>query len=351
MYEQISLFVTGRLCLFGEHSDWAAEHGLNNGYCITIGTDQGLHAFAEPSTEFVINTVVPHRANYIKPFQIEWIADRLLEVVNDKTQFFRYCAGVAYYLLRKHNVPGGLKLLISKMDLPIKKGVASSAAVCVLIAKAFNAIYGLGLSEDNMMDLAYHGERITGSACGRMDQTCIYGNKLLFLTFSGKNDVLVAPFSPKESLYMFFIDLGGKKNTSKILRDLHCAYRRSTELQQALGKENERIVRSAKSELLSGNIQEVGRLMTEAQQIFDKIIAPFSPNELKSPLLHSVLSMENIQENIYGGKGAGSQGDGVAQFIARGLEDREVAIRKIRDAFPKMKCYTLDILTSEKSGK
>ena len=42
------LFVGGRLCLFGEHSDWAAEYGRHKGYCLVIGTDQGLTAVAQP---------------------------------------------------------------------------------------------------------------------------------------------------------------------------------------------------------------------------------------------------------------------------------------------------------------
>jgi hypothetical protein len=51
MYEPWEMFVTGRVCLLGEHSDWAGA-GLNSlspeevkaGMCIVFGTEQGLHA-------------------------------------------------------------------------------------------------------------------------------------------------------------------------------------------------------------------------------------------------------------------------------------------------------------------
>lgn len=47
--EWLHLFVPGRLCLFGEHSDWAGGYRreiaeLYPGHCIAVGTDQGIHA-------------------------------------------------------------------------------------------------------------------------------------------------------------------------------------------------------------------------------------------------------------------------------------------------------------------
>ena len=43
------IFVPGRLCLFGEHSDWAGGWRLRDpriqpGRCLAAGTDQGLRA-------------------------------------------------------------------------------------------------------------------------------------------------------------------------------------------------------------------------------------------------------------------------------------------------------------------
>ena len=43
----LELFVCGRLCLLGEHSDWAGgfrrqNEGIEKGYCIVAGTNEGL---------------------------------------------------------------------------------------------------------------------------------------------------------------------------------------------------------------------------------------------------------------------------------------------------------------------
>ena len=45
----MKIFVPGRICLFGEHSDWAGGYrrmngDLGRGYTIIAGTNQGIHA-------------------------------------------------------------------------------------------------------------------------------------------------------------------------------------------------------------------------------------------------------------------------------------------------------------------
>ncbi|GHU74563.1 hypothetical protein AGMMS49992_16370 [Clostridia bacterium] len=50
----MEIFVSGRLCLFGEHSDWAGFYNRTNaevklGLAIVSGIDQGVYAHAEKS--------------------------------------------------------------------------------------------------------------------------------------------------------------------------------------------------------------------------------------------------------------------------------------------------------------
>ena len=45
----MKLFVPGRICLLGEHSDWAGGYrrinaDIEKGYSLITGTDQGIHA-------------------------------------------------------------------------------------------------------------------------------------------------------------------------------------------------------------------------------------------------------------------------------------------------------------------
>ena len=347
---KVKLFVPGRLCLFGEHSDWAAEYGLHNGFCLVIGTDQGLSASAEANaTSFCVETILPDNRGLptqrTRLMSCPWNGEMLLESAKDQGEFFRYCAGVAYEMSNHPRVSGGLDLRITAMDLPLQKGVSSSAAVCILVAKAFDHVYELGLFPHELMETAYLGEKLTGSQCGRMDQACIYGKTPVLLTFQKSSDIRVEPVFPGGSIFMFVVDLAGKKDTVKILSDLQGAYLRSKKLQKALGEENERIIRVAYRAISAGDVERLGRLMTQAQQVFDDLVAPHSPQELTSPLLHQVLSLEVLAKHIHGGKGVGSQGDGTAQFVARGETDRQAAMGIITERFPQMRCFPLTITT------
>jgi galactokinase len=344
---QVRLSVPGRLCLFGEHSDWASDYSIHRGFCIVTGTDQSISAIALPSDEFVVETKLPDNlgrpSGRTRQMSCLWKDETLLAAAKDETEFFRYTAGVAYQMLSRLNLPGGVDIRITRMDLPLKKGVSSSAAVCILVAKAFDAVYDLRKFPHELMELAYLGERLTGSQCGQMDQACIYGKTPVLLVFEKSKHVRIEPISTSADINMFFVDLAGKKDTVRILADLQNSYLESKELQQALGEENERIVRLAYQAMLSGDAAGLGALMAEAQRNFDKLVAPHSPDDLKSPLLHKVLNFEGITEHIYGGKGVGSQGDGTAQFVARSVSDRDAAMAKIESDFPQMRCFPLTI--------
>ena len=343
----MDLFVPGRICLFGEHSDWAAQYGQHMGYCLVTGTDQGLHGKADTDESFVVETQLCDHlgrpSGRIRRMTCPWETQVLSDAAKDTDEFFRFCAGVAHEFIGYPEVTGGLRLKITKMDLPLRKGVASSAAVCVLVAEAFNTVYQLGRFRHELMEIAYRGEQQTGSQCGRMDQACIYGQTPVLLAFDTTSNVRMLPIFPRQEIYMFFVDLAGRKDTMRILEDLRSVYSNNIELQNALGKDNEAIIRLAYRSLEAGDAEERGRLMIDAQEVFDRVVTPNSPEQLASPLLHQLLAFDGIQAHIWGGKGVGSQGDGTAQFVARSEEDRKQAMEIIAQAFPVMQCFPLTI--------
>jgi len=60
----LRLFVPGRLCLFGEHSDWAGslrtvDADVVAGACIVTGTEQGIAATAVAAPDFEITSQLP----------------------------------------------------------------------------------------------------------------------------------------------------------------------------------------------------------------------------------------------------------------------------------------------------
>ena len=222
----MNIFVPGRLCLFGEHSDWAGHYRTMNaeippGVAIVTGIEEGIYAEVEKATEFEVISEADEIKGAWSDFSCR-MSDTDLKRVARSGSFFCYCAGVASYMLEWYNV-GGVRIKITKMTLPIKSGLSSSAAICVLVARAFNKLYKLNLNTMGEMNIAYWGELRTSSRCGRLDQACAFGVRPNLMIFDG-DEVEVKALTVKNHLYWVFADLCATKNTIKILRDLNKVY-------------------------------------------------------------------------------------------------------------------------------
>ena len=320
----LKLFVPGRLCLFGEHTDWAGHYRTMNadippGAAIVTGIEQGIFAEVERSSIFEVQSVAPQMEGGWRDFACR-MDEQALKRVARSGDFFCYCAGVASYMLEWYKV-GGVRIKITDMTLPMKSGLSSSAAICVLVARAFNQLYNLNLNTLGEMNIAYVGELRTSSRCGRLDQACAFGVKPNLMTFDG-DEVEVQALNVKSPLYWVFADLCGKKDTIKILADLNKAYpfasnEQERQLHDALGQQNQKFIRRAVQYMATGDAQALGRLMTETEEAFDHKVAPLCPDELHSPKLKAVLADAHIEKLTWGGKGVGSHGDGSVQFLAR----------------------------------
>ena len=329
----MKIFVPGRICLFGEHSDWAGGYRrinaeIEKGYTLICGTDQGIYAEIEPHPTSLVLTSSTPDGQIHGPYEIPMEPKALLEEALSGS-FWSYIAGVAYQVLTNYHVRG-LVIHNYKTDLPVKKGLSSSAAICVLTARAFNRVYDLKLTVRGEMELAYQGEITTPSRCGRMDQGCAFGNRPVLMTFDGDH-LETTELQVNQELYFVIVDLNAQKDTMEILNRLNRCYPFAENdlergVQELLGPVNKEVVHQAIGALQSSDAARLGLLMTEAQSLFDKFAAPICPEELTSPVLHRILSFELLKPIIFGGKGMGSQGDGTAQFLARSQSDQDKVI-------------------------
>jgi len=353
----VKLFVPGRICLFGEHSDWAGGYRRINaevekGYTLITGTDQGIYAEVEPHpSALVLSSTTPDGERH-GPYEIPMEPGTLLAEAQ-RGGFWSYIAGVAYQILTHYHVRG-LVIDNYQTDMPMKKGLSSSAAICVLTARAFNRVYDLKMTIRGEMELAYQGEITTPSRCGRMDQGCAFGNRPILMAFDGDH-LDVTELRVPNDMYFVIVDLQAEKDTMEILARLNRCYPfAETEVergvQELLGPINKRMVHQAVEALQAGNVERLGALMGEGQAFFDRYGTPACPEELTAPVLHRVLDYGPLKPHIWGGKGVGSQGDGTAQFIARSEADRQAVIEIIeRDL--GMPCLGLTLRAGQRVRK
>lgn len=363
----MKIFVPGRLCLFGEHSDWAGDYRrlnceIEKGYTLLVGTNQGLYAEVKPHPSQLIFHACVSDGTRQGSIALPMKRDVLLAEA-EKGGFFSYAAGVAYQFITHYPVQG-LEIDNYLTDLPIQKGLASSAALCVLVARAFNRVYDLKISVRGEMELAYQGEIVTPSRCGRMDQACAYGNRPILMSFDGnshesdrnasRTDVI--ELNVPNNLFFVIVELGAGKNTQEILSQLNQCYPFATNevhrnVQNYLGPISAQITQEAVDALQKGDAQQIGILMKRAQAEFDQHLIPACPSQLTARVLHEILNYEPIQPYILGGKGVGSQGDGAAQFIVKDEESQQKVIAIIERDFPQMQGLKLTIHAKRKVRK
>jgi galactokinase len=322
------LFVPGRLCLFGEHSDWVGGHRRQNadiskGYAIVAPTNQGNYArireLEEPIFRFISRPLG-------KTLEASLEETELLSIA-EEGGVFSYPAGVAHELISSYQnlKEQGVEIVNYKTDLPIKKGLSSSASICVLVAKAFNEIYNLRFTKKRLMDIAYLGEITTPSRCGRMDQACAY-DKPILMTFDA-DKIEVEEISVGGDFYLLVVDLGKSKDSMKILSKLNEGFPFPTnDLENAkhlyFNEINPSLVSRGISSLKEGDMRALGAIMTSAQKNFDHYLSPFCQEELTAPVLHSILELPEIKDFIWGGKGVGSGGEGSAQLVCKSKLDQ-----------------------------
>ena len=98
----MKLFVPGRLCLFGEHTDWAGHYRTMNadikpGAAIVTGIEQGIYAEVEKSAKFELSSQAPEIDSLWQDFSCRMDESELKRIAKSGS-FFCYCAGVASYM-------------------------------------------------------------------------------------------------------------------------------------------------------------------------------------------------------------------------------------------------------------
>lgn len=333
--KKVSLFVPGRLCLFGEHSDWAGMYRsvnskIQKGQAVVTGIEQGIYAEAELSDQFIISSSLEMYHGH--ELECPMDSKKLIEIAQ-QGGFFSYVAGVASYINDNYNV-GGVRITVTKMDLPVKSGLSSSAAICVLVARAFNLLYDLRMNTKGEMQAAFRGEQRTPSRCGRLDQACAYGVKPVLMEFDGV-EIDSRELRVGSTFTWVIANLMASKDTVKILADLNKAFPfaesdQDKRVQEALGPDNQVYVSKAIKYLEEGDAEKLGRLMNAAQRNFDEKVMP-ACTELIAPVLHETLDDPEIRKMTLGGKGVGSQGDGTVQFLVKDQESAERLQVYLRD--------------------
>ena len=318
----------GRACLFGEHMDWCGY------YVIPVAIDMRsfLEVCPNDKTGFVEVYSYPPFTTYAEYN----LGDLKIDMGSD----LRYIGGVLKAMLIERHLNGseGLRLRFIKadevsgltgedglLDLPVKKGLSSSAAISVLTAAALEIasanpgdelhIRGMLEEEEKLAkyaSFAYAGEnKVLGINCGQMDQYASAYGGLLFIDCSSE-PAKVERLSPKGEIPLVIGDTGQGKDTPRILAWLGERFKRK-EPEFMDGVEGiVDVVLEARGELRKNkpDLYKLGELMNLNQHYLAKYLkvsgdCPVSPNRLDA-LIKAALDAGALGAKLSGSGGGGA---------------------------------------------
>ena len=179
---------------------WAAAQRRKDRLIVLVNP-QMVDAQWRPRVEFTLDALTDEeavRSIVNKSPELRWTA---------------YVLGVFYLLQRRwpEQVQSGITLYLES-DVPLNKGVSSSAAVEVATMKASAAAYGIKLDGIELAEACQWVENVIAeSACGIMDQAAsVLGDEGFILPLLCQPCVVMPPVKLPENLCLWAIDSGVK---------------------------------------------------------------------------------------------------------------------------------------------
>ncbi len=314
----------GRVCLLGEHCDWAG------GASLVVPMPLGLSVRAEPA-----GTRLRATANLEGELLAgQWPVQGEVDPRGGPLRFVPAAAAV----LAAHGIgPTACQLHIGG-DLPPGRGFSSSAALSLGLLDALARCAGKVLPPETLAELAFELEHDRlGVACGRLDPlACALARPVWIQWFprpGGGFEPLVQPLVAGARFHLVAACFGRPRDTEAILSTLQRAW--EGDLRMALQAEAARRVHTAirtfadqaasgAIALIEGRADRLGHALDTAQQAYeDELADGFAA--LRAPQLWRTCQ-ELRQHGALGAKFTGAGGDGSIIALMRGEADALAAV-------------------------
>ena len=318
----------GRICLLGDHCDWAQRQ------VIASSMDRKIVTTASRTEDAKIRIQISNSLyGTIDETEFDLERARELPIIDSS---LKYVNAVVAAMLERNLSLGGTDLEI-RSNVPMKKGLSSSAALCVSTTRAFNELYSLGLSTDDVIQISYRAENgILGIGCGMMDQTASAHEHPLFLDFH--DGFRYEKITIKRSLPLVIIDVGGERDTKLILNTLNHHYfeERDPLIVKTLGTDIPDLVHRARAEMEGRcRLERIGDLMNQNQLCYDEGLEPFCPRELGNPSFYKALNAAR-GAGALGAKWTGAGGLGSIIALAGDAESSRNLVSSLKPKFSAM---------------
>lgn len=150
--------------------------------------------------------------------------------------------------------------------IPAERGMGSSAAVAVAVARALFAFYQKELSDQDLWEIVQSSEKIAHGNPSGVDAATTSGKHPVFFI----KDQVIEPLYIHLEAYLVVGDSGKTGHTLEAVEDVSELCQKNAEAKTwiaALGN----LTRQARVYLASGQVQELGQAMNQAQELLQKL--------------------------------------------------------------------------------
>jgi len=201
-------------------------------------------------------------------------------------------------------------------DLPGFSGIGASAASSVAIARAVSEEFRMGLSDEKINEIAYEAEKAYAGTPSGIDNTAAtYGGLIWFKKNLDGGPNTIEKLSIKEPVEIILGNTGTVADTKEMIAGVAVRKKRNPEKYDAVFKQAEDLVSTARKSLNEFNLRKIGNLMNENHRLLQEI-------EVSCKELDYLVNLAR-EKGAFGAKLTGGGGGGCIVALTPGKELQE----------------------------
>jgi mevalonate kinase len=222
----------------------------------------------------IVSAIGKYTVAKVEPYELpEWkLYDNREATPNYKEDKLEQQRDSLNRILKKMNIDvskNGIKITIEG-NLYASSGIGASAASCVAIARALSEYFNLNLSDEEINEIAYEGEKgYHGTPSGVDNTASTYGGLIWFKRNGTGAEIERIPIANPVEIVIG--NTGKVANTAQAVADVRKRKESNPEKYREIFERAENIAYLAKRAFGEGDFEEIGKLMNENHKLLQKI--------------------------------------------------------------------------------